>query len=269
MRTIQTLVVISLFVFGSALTLAQTASPTPTLTLDGTLTPEAVGTEDLEPLGTAEIDPLVITDLIAPIRIALPEGWLVGQAVVPDDLPFSGTALQTSEGVGAFGLLPFTVYKGPVTGGTGYIILVWGFRNVTSVSPGKESGAQLFLRGDGIRLLNVIISDPDCNIGIDVDREFAVGEQVAIGAYWAAIECPALADGTPGLPDSRGWFAVTRQNDLNFAFYVYTEPIVALDGAAQTELQAIMDSVVFDFSLLPVPAPTETVTPSGTPTAIP
>jgi hypothetical protein len=207
----------------------------------------------------ATVIPIIQTDLIAPIRIEIPTTWQAGSAAIP-----------MAEGGGVpelGGMLPFSVYTGPVTGGTGYIVLVWGFRNITTANPGQEAGAQLFLRGDAIRLLNLAVLDPDCNIGIDVDREFVVGTIRAIGAYWASEGCPALPDGTPGLPDARGWFAITRQNDINFSFYVYTEPPDALNGAAQTELQTIMESVVFDFSLLPTPLPTIVVTstPSVTP----
>lgn len=246
-----------------------TGIPIPTSTLTSvptlTMTPapefitfitETFAPSTPEPTGVVVIDPVIETDLVVPIRLTLPENWLMANAAI--QMPDGGTTL---------GLLPFSIYRGPVTGGTGYITVVWGFRNITTAQPLQESGAQINLRADGIRLLNLAVLDPGCNIGIDVDREFKIGEGFGAGAYFAAQDCPALPDGTPGLPDTKGWFVVTQQSDaisgidLNFAFYLYTDPATAMDGAALSELQAIMDSVVFDLSLLPTPAPDVTVTP--------
>lgn len=252
-------------------TVAPTETPPPTNTLTpvptDTLTPtpefvrfitETFAPPTPLPTGVSIIDPVIETDLVAPLHIDLPEGWLMANAAI--QMPDGGTAL---------GILPFTIYRGPVTGGTADIMVIWGFRNVTTALPFQESGAQIDLRADGLRLLNLAVLDPGCNIGIDVNREFKIGNGFGAGAFFAAQDCPTLPDGTPALADTKGWFVVTQQSDavtgidLNFAFYVYTDPPAAMDGAALSELQAIMDTVVFDMSLLPtaVPQATDTETP--------
>jgi hypothetical protein len=120
--------------------------------------------------------------------------------------------------------------------------------------------------------LNLAVLDPGCNIGVDVDREFKIGAGYGAGAYFAATDCPDLPDGTPRLSDTKGWFVVTQQHDeatgidLNFAFYIYTDPAAAVDGAALGELQTMMDSIVFDLAMLPQP---EAETPEVIVTATP
>jgi hypothetical protein len=192
--------------------------------------------------------------------------------VVPtEQIPeLTSSSLATEEAevaTNGLGFLPFTIYRGPVTGGTGYIALIWGFRNVTTATPLQEGGAQVFLRGDAIRLLNMALIDPGCNIGIDDDREFIVAGEPAIGAYFAAVDCPPLEDGSPALDDIRGWFAITQRENVNFAFYTYTEPVEALDGPAQQELQTMVENLRIDFSLLPGASADSTseVTPDVTP----
>lgn len=235
-----------------------TAAPTTALTPDST-DETAAGTEE-----AVLSSPLVPIDLVAPLRIDLPEGWLVGSAVVPDEVGggFAGTALyMEDEGLDGSPFLPFTIYKGPVSGGNGYITVVWGFRNITTATPLSEQGAQVYLRGDGIRLLNLAVIEAGCTVGYDVDREFMVGNVVTIGTYFAAEDCPAPEIGAPRPPNVRGWFAVTQQSNINFAFYAYTEPAEAMEGEALNELQAILDTVVFDMSLLPDAMTTEEAQP--------
>ncbi|MEO8395709.1 MAG: hypothetical protein ABI700_22130, partial [Chloroflexota bacterium] len=72
----------------------------------------------------------------------------------------------------------------------------------------------------------------------------------AIGTQFAAVKCPQL-------PDTRGWFAGLRQFEINFVFYVYTDPIAAMDGSAPNELQAILDTVQF---VMPTPEVTAEAT---------
>jgi hypothetical protein len=244
-------------------TLTSTPVPTSTLVFTATPTLEALPTDEVaDATEEVVVEPIIATDLVAPIRIDLPEGWLTGSASVPADVPsdMTGTALMLDEGLG-IPFLPFTSYKGPVTGGTGFITVVWGFQNITTAFPGMESQAQIYLRGDGIRLLNLAVLEAGCNVGLDVDREFMIGQVVATGTYFAADNCPALEPGGPRPPDVKGWFAVTQQNGINFAFYAYTEPAEAMDGDALTELQAILDTVVFDMSLLPEKQATEETQP--------
>jgi hypothetical protein len=232
-----------------------TPNPTSTSTPPPIATEEvASATEELAVDGTpvSTIEPLIVTDLVVPIRIDLPEGWLTGSSAVASEVgeEFIGTALMLDEGLGV-PFLPFTIYRGPVTGGTGYITVVWGFQNITTATYGLQEQAQIDLRGDGVRLLNIAVLEAGCNIGFDVDREFAIGNTLGAGAYFAANNCPAPEGSTVRPPDVKGWFLVTQQNGINFAFYAYTEPGEAMDGEALNELQAIMDSIVFDMSLLP------------------
>jgi hypothetical protein len=249
-------------------------SPTATLTnADVPPTSEVAALLEGSPTATLNpVEPIIATDLEAPIRITLPEGWMVGRTVLSDGAiseEFS-TALWMQEGLlEELPFLPFTIYRGDVTGGTGYIVVIWAFRNITTSSPGMERLAQIDLQGDGIRLLNLAVLEPGCVVGYDVDREFMVGNQLAAGTYFAAEDCPAPDIGEPRAPNVKGWFAVTQQEGINFAFYVYTEPAEAMDGEALNELQAIMDTVVFDMSLLPQPVPTATPTAAGSPDAMP
>ncbi|MCU0497056.1 MAG: hypothetical protein MUF87_06855 [Anaerolineae bacterium] len=220
---------------------------TPTLTPDLTLTsptPDLAATDELNVLEVVEMN------FGAPLRINFPDGWTQVDAALP--LNEAGTTV----------FLPFTVFRGEVTGGTGFITVLWGFQNVTNVDPGLEAGAQIDLRADGIRLLTFTIMDPGCIPGFDVTREFNIGEIVGVGAFFAVTGCPADIPDTPKLPDIKGWFVLTQYEGVNFAFYVYTEPDVAMDGPALGELQAIMDTVEIDFALMPTAAPFPTLTPT-------
>lgn len=260
-----------------------TASPLPTLMSTPTLDflPFITATIDPAAQATAQAEAQNLLDIIqtsfgAPIRIDLPEQWASANAALPlsegvdvgliavvptEQIPeITASAPAAEEGVdpasGALGFLPFTIYRGPVTGGVGYIAVIWGFRNVTTAAPFQEGGAQLYLRGDAIRLLNLALLDPGCNVGIDDDREFIIAGEPAIGAYFASVDCPPSFDGSPGLADIRGWFAITQRENVNFAFYTYTEPAEVLDGPAQQELQALVENLEIDFSLLPGAPPT-------------
>jgi len=190
-------------------------------------TPEAVIT--IEPLLDGAIQP--------PVALDLPAGWQTGYATL---------LLEDLDGPRG---VPVAVYSGPVTGGTGTIVLLWGFPNIVSPdSDGEPLQTDLYL--DGLRLLRMAVVEADCNVGTDLRRDDIVGGLAAVGASFAAVDCPEL-------PDTRGWFAGLRQNGLNFVFYNYTDPIEAMDGPAEAELRAILDSVAF----LPVPQATATPGP--------
>lgn len=186
-------------------------------TIDVTETPVVV---TLQPLLGEQIEP--------PLRIALPAGWRRGyDALLLDDLDVQ---VRT---------VPVAVYAGPVTDGTGTIVLLWGFPNLVAANPLQPEAAQPDLWADGLRLLRLAVIERNCNIGTDLRRDFTIGSLTAVGTYFAAVDCPEL-------PDTRGWFAGVRESGINFVFYAYTEPITAMDGAAEDELQAILDSVQFD-----------------------
>lgn len=170
-----------------------------------------------------------------PLILGLPDGWVAGYDVI---------VLQD---VDAIRNIPFAVYRGPVTGGTGNIVLLWGFPNLM-LSDGLPSTVTPDLWLDGLRLLRLAIVESGCNIGTDLQRQYNVGGLAAIGTQFAAVDCPELED-------TRGWFAGLRQYNLNYVFYVYTEPIGAMD-TAEAELQAILDSV--RFTVPPTPDPNAT-----------
>jgi len=237
-------------------TAVATSTPTAIVTLGPsieppTLTPTLfVPTDDRIPV---TLNPSVLTDLEAPLRIDVPDGW----AYASDALMLPG-----AEGMS---VVPFSLYQGAVTGGQGTIVILWAFENVVPISPsggGSTMGINLF--ADGLRLLLFTVIEPECNFSYDETQTFTVGSLNGQGAYFVADDCPG------GLPSMRGWFSAMSVNRLNFAFYAYTEPRDALDGPALQELQAILDTVEIDLSLLPTPAPTQppvtviTLTPEPT-----
>src|SRR5690606_32631706 len=134
---------------------AATETPLPTLMSTSTLSFIPFITETISPdaQATARAEAESMLDVIrtsfgAPIRIDLPAQWQSGNAALPvsdgadvgliavvateqvPELTASAPADATEEAAaaGSMGFLPFTVYRGPVTGGTGYITVIWGFR---------------------------------------------------------------------------------------------------------------------------------------------
>lgn len=187
--------------------------------------------ETAEPTAEAVvIDPLLGEPVDPPLIIGLPADWVFGRDVF---------LLQD---VDAFRGIPIVVYRGPVTGGTGTIVLLWGFPNLVGGGAlGSDAAVDLFF--DGLRLLRLAVIETGCNIGTDERREYSIGGLAAAGTQFAAVDCPAL-------PDTRGWFAGLQQGGINYIFYAFTEPIDALEAAAP-ELQAVLDTVRF---LPPAPA---------------
>ncbi|HVU10987.1 MAG TPA: thioredoxin domain-containing protein [Phototrophicaceae bacterium] len=179
-------------------------------------------------------DPLEHDHIKPPLTIDLPSGWAEG---------YDALVLQDIDGIRP---IPFALYKGPVTGGTGYIVLLWGFPNLVVGAP---SGGPIEpdVWTDGTRLLRLAIVEQGCNVGTDLRRNYSVGGLQAVGTQFAAVSCPQL-------PDTRGWFAGLRQFDVNFVFYIYTDPISAMDGSAPQELQAILDTVKFVMPTIPATA---------------
>ncbi|MCL4254350.1 MAG: hypothetical protein KJ043_11295 [Anaerolineae bacterium] len=196
-----------------------TATPDPEMTAEMTpeSTPEVV-TVVIEASEGQEIDP--------PITIELPEGWVSRNSAV---------AVQDVMGLR---VLPFTLYAGRVEGGVAFIILLWGFDNLVAPPPLTEDTVMLSPFMDGMRLLRLALLEPECNVGSDVEREYPIGDRLGLGTSFAAVDCPNTVD-------TRGWFVSLNVDSINFAFYVYTEPIEAMDGAEE-DLQAILDSVRFD-----------------------
>ncbi len=173
-----------------------------------------------------------------PLDIKLPPNWKFGYQLVPIRDQFIQATMNMA------------VYQGPVTGGQGTIIILWGFPSLAP--PPTLSGAQLLtnapgtpapdLQGqmiwaDGLRLLQGTILDITCNVGHFGQRTLTIGAQQAIGEYFAASQCQ-------GEPDTAGWFAGLRQPGGNFLFYAYIDPVQAYNQG-RPEVQQILDTVVF------------------------
>jgi hypothetical protein len=195
--------------------------------INATDTPSLTSTVD--PLATAPVvltlDPLLGESFPPPLTLDLPDGWAQGDDTL---------LLDDVAGVRA---IPFTLYTGPVEGGTGNIVLLWRFPNV-SLNPLATTPEAPDLYADGLRLLRLAIVEPGCNVGTDIRREYPIGGMTAIGTGFSAVDCPQL-------PDTRGWFAGLRWNNINYIFYMYTDPIEAMD-MARDDLQAILDSMRFE-----------------------
>ncbi|GIK28140.1 MAG: hypothetical protein IT298_16380 [Chloroflexi bacterium] len=220
---------------------ARTLVPTNTLFVApvATASPTAGPTDEPPPTDDPDqvvvtLSPLVITDVEPPVHIQLPKGWTVASdAIIMPELD-------------ELGVVPFGYYRGPITGGTGVITVLYGFPNLVSGIGGGS--ANVFT--DALRLLLFAIIEPECEYSFDEERPFRMGEITARGTYYAADECP------DGLPSLKGWFAAFNVEGLNVAVYAYVEPLEAYDGPGRAELAAVFDSVTVDLSLLATETPT-------------
>lgn len=215
------------------------AVPTPTLTPVPSSTPTRPATStpappptptDAEPTPIPlQLTPLAGSGAAPPVTMKFPAGW--GYAYDTLALVDVDNTLRP---------IPLAVYRGPVTGGTGTIVLLWGFPNFLAGSPLALPGTPTpapDLWADGLRLFRLALVDAGCNPGTDLQRPYTVGGLAATGTQFAIVDCPES-------PDTRGWFAGLQVGGLNFVFYVYAEPITAMDSA-WNELQAILDTAVF------------------------
>lgn len=184
-----------------------------------------------------------------PINIDLPDGWLSGyDIIVNPDID------------GELRAFPVAIYRGPITGGTGTIVLVWGFQSTTPNEVIAPSDATNVYR-DGLRLWRFLLNSADCNIGTDLQRNFTLGAVTATGTFVSAVDCPPGPDGVQE-PDVSGWFAGARVDNLPFVFFAFTDPETIL-GPARDEMQAILDTVEFrviEF-LTATPPPVATAAP--------
>lgn len=248
-----------------------TLTPVPTITplvrptLPPTFTPAPASPAPPATETAVLISPLTGLAIEAPVDLELPAGWRSGY----DTLVYSD--------LGELSYVPLGLFTGPVTGGEATIVLLWNFRSVTGGNPvlPPELQPEPSLWLDGLRLLRLLVIEPQCNIGTGPESTYRVGGRAAVGTQFAAVDCQdntlagtltPLPTNDPNdplyLPDTRGWFAALEVDAIYFAFYVYADPISAMDGPAQAELQAILDSVQFrvgDFhALLTEVAPTST-----------
>lgn len=228
-----------------AFTLVPTQTPTdlPTLTPTPTETAAASATPTPDPLTPqVTILPVISTNITAPVTLTLPEGW---------EVVVNGASIPLPQADG-FSMVPFATYRGPVEGGTGYITLIWGFSNMATTRPTEGAAPRIDLWADGLRLLFFALLDPDCNIGRDSEPgQYNVGQRESVGSGFWAVDCGESLpdDDIQPSPDVQGWFAGFQEGGLNFMFYAYVEPREAI-VSGQSELQAILDTVNVDLSLL-------------------
>ena len=209
---------------------SSTATPLPTETPTAT----ATAAPDITEEATLPVTfvPLTAAGEAPPFDITLPDGWQYGYNILA--IPDVDAELRPVQ---------LTIYRGPVAGGTGTIVVLWGFPNIIASSPlilpGTPTPAP-DLWSDGLRLFRTAIVDRGCNAGTDLQRSYTVGGRTGAGTKFAIVDCPES-------PDTRGWFVGVQEDGLNFVFYVYAEPIDAMD-TAEADLQAILDSIEFHVS---------------------
>lgn len=209
--------------------------PSPTIPPVPTATPFVMPTAEPSqtPIPTTPTMTPFVLDILTgiqqppPIDITLPNDWRFGYdtLILPD--------------VGEYVYQPFAVYTGAVTDGIGTITLLWDYRSITTGNPLSPDFGTTDGWIDGLRLLRTVVFENECNFGTAPRRDdYSVGGLPAVGTLFSAVDCPEL-------PDTRGWFAALTVNERKFIFYMYTEPIEAMDGQAPFDLQAILDSIVF------------------------
>jgi hypothetical protein len=200
------------------------------------VTPEATPEVTIAPESTT----VVISELLglqieAPVSFTLPEGW----SLVLRDTYIYRDVVEDADG--PLETVPIDVYAGPLSSGTkGWIVVVWGFDSivVTEIT-GQEDFDTRSAWLDGLRMLQLVVFDPRCNMGTAPQRDYSVGGLPAIGATFNVVDCPL------GIPDTRGWFASLKVEGLNFAFYMYVDPLQPAGSLTEFELQAILDTADF------------------------
>lgn len=221
-----------------------TLTPSAGITLTSTQTPVVI---TIEPLTGQRVEP--------PLDITLPAGW--------ETVGYDVMLLQD---MGELRPVPLAVWRGPVTGGTGTLVLLWGFPN--AINPLPEDGTPMpvaldpmtgqlvvpanatpiiDLWSDGLRLLRAAVIEEGCNISTDLRRPYVVGGKDGIGTIFSAVDCP-----DPDMLPTRGFFAGVQEKDLNFVFYAYFEGAAVMDNVnlepyyqASAEAQAIIAGVRF------------------------
>lgn len=228
----------------------------PTLALQLTAA-EATPTASETP-NVVELPPVLGQSTNPPLDISLPEGWVVAQ----------NDALIIPDADSTVRAIPYVAYSGPITGGQGTIVLLWGFPSLVnpfanngtpsaqdlaglidpSLAQGNAPTVTPDLWSDGLRLLRLAIVEQGCTIGTDLKRNYNVGALSGVGTQFAAVSCPQL-------PDTRGWFVGVPAEGLNFIFYLFSDPIAAMD-TGRNDLQAVLDTVHFHpIEVTPQPTP--------------
>lgn len=210
---------------------------------DTTATPDpAVPTPTQAPL---QLEPLLGIEIAPPFEITLPEGW---QLALRDTYTYHDLI---PDGDGTVETLPIDVYVGPVSNGTGWIVMLWGYDTLVPFTADLTTDEQYYERAawlNGLRMLQFVVFDSRCNIGTAPQREYMIGTMPAIGTTFSAVDCPFEQ------PDTRGWFASMNIDNLNFSFFAYADPIQPAGSVVEFELQSIIDTVEFNVEDITVTA---------------
>ena len=227
------LVISSMCLVGMGAVLAQTATPT--------APPDAVATVpgEAQPDATEavrELDPLLNLLIAPPLAIDLPDGWQFGyDTIIYEDVDGRVENAQVA------------LYTGPIDGqdttgnpitAQGWIVLVWGYDSVTNPFSVQTDMGSPWL--DGQRILRLLLFSNECVLGLAPQRPYTINEIEATGTQFSAVQCPE------GEPDTRGWFAAAQIDGVNFAFYMYADPLQPPDSGFEFALQAILDTVEFN-----------------------
>ena len=115
-------------------TLVPTLQPSPLPTLQPSITPEPETT----PTNTAvPAEAMLEEEVPPPLTMDLPDGWQLGSGV------------RLFNDIGDLRVVPFGFYTGPVTGGQGFIVVLWDFPNAVSGNPFLAEGTEPDLYVDG------------------------------------------------------------------------------------------------------------------------
>lgn len=198
------------------------ASATPIITAEPSATPEAGDADDTPDTADALSDMNVLPGVPPPFEIELPDEWKALHIVVPMRA-FDNRIYD----------VPLSIYFGPLPDDvTGYLYVFWGY---PTVQLGVGGGANPW--ADGLHILRGTFVDPSCNLGIDQQETFYVGDRKATGTFYTAVGCKSTTD-------TAGWFAALRVGDGNYAFFTAVEPLDSLPDQT-ANLQAILDTVEF------------------------
>lgn len=202
-------------------TLTVTPGPSPTITPhpDGAIFPQPPPTLTPAP---AVNQPVILEGEPPPLQITIPENWDQEHAFVPVGSNF------------AEGNLAISVYEGPISDDlTGTIWIVWGFPAVTE----DPFGDQLDMWSSAIQILRGVMFR-GCNIGLDEQQEYPIGDAVGTGSIFSAVSCEEGED-------IAGYFAGVEQQGGTYAFFMGVQPVDrVLEGLPF--LRDIIASVRFD-----------------------
>ena len=198
----------------------QAATDTPTATqIPPTQTPlptfTATAAPSVEPTATLlQVDPVIDVCVPAPVELDAPQGWQEAcYTLLYQDV---ANTLRT---------VPVTFWRGSLSGGEyeGRIVLLWGYESLTSGLPGGERS----IFADSLRMLRLVVFSTGCNVGTNpTPQTYPLGDRDATGTTINVIDCPDA-------PDTRGWFAGVVDENINFSFFMYADPLMPAGHPAE------------------------------------